>query len=196
MDSTTKQGKVTGTGWIGTTRPGTAEMFKQVSAASLSSSYEKTVSEMDSMPRPQGTTGRKQPKSQTTMDSTTKKKTTGTGDFGSPRPGVEGITRVPSTSSSGNRREEQVSDQACSSLHATGSLEEAMERCKMNIVISDASSGDEMSTVRRANSSKKRRRAISSTTPSESDTNVGTGNERESRLQKQKTQNSSSFKRK
>ena len=40
-------------------------------------------------------------------------KLTGAEEFGGPRPGVEGMQRVPSASSSDNRRGEQAEDQAC-----------------------------------------------------------------------------------
>ena len=46
---------------------------------------------------------------------------TGIGEVGCPRPGAEGIERVPSASSSDDRGREQVLSQACSSAYASGS---------------------------------------------------------------------------
>ena len=111
MDTRPMGVKITGSGGFGTSRPGTAEMFKQVSAASLSSSCEETTYEADPRPRSQGATGRsRQNKNQNNnVESTNiEKKTTGAGELGGPRPGAEGIKRVPSASLSDNRGEEQV----------------------------------------------------------------------------------------
>ena len=63
------------------------------------------------------------------MDSTTKgNKLTGSGELGGPRPGEEGIRRVPSPSLSDDRRGEQVDDQACSSAWTTWTREEMRRR--------------------------------------------------------------------
>ena len=106
------------------------------------------------------------------MDSTNKEmKITGAGELGGPRPGAEGIKWVLSASSSDNRGGEQVGDQACSYTYATGSKDGAREASAMELPISEASSREEFPLSRRTNS-KRRKRTISSTTPSSSDVTI------------------------
>ena len=106
------------------------------------------------------------------MDSQKKeKKTTGSGELGGPRPGAEGIRRVPSPSSSDNRRGKQVEPQACSSDHTTGMTKDGNGNTIMEAYVSEASSGDDSIPPRKANTNKikRKRRAILSTSPSGSD---------------------------
>ena len=112
------------------------------------------------------------------MDSTTKgNKLTGSGELGGPRPGEEGIRRVPSPSLSNDRRGEQVDDQACSSAWTTWTREEMIGAGMEELRISDASSGEESVPPKRKTAYKKKRRALSSTTPTESDAEGCTGKE-------------------
>ena len=64
---------------------------------------------------------------------------TGTGEVGCPRPGAEGIKRVPSASSSDDRGREQVPSQACSPVHASGSRggAETARECMEDMHLSD-----------------------------------------------------------
>ena len=99
------------------------------------------------------------------------KKITGSGELGGPRPGAEGIRRVPSPSSSDNRRGKQVKPQACSSDHTTGTTKDGNGNTIMDVYFSEASSGDDYMPPRKASTSKvkRKRRAILSTSPSGSD---------------------------
>ena len=122
------------------------------------------------------------------MESTKKgKKCIGTGEIGSPRPGAEGIQRVPSASSSDDRRREQVRDQACSSSQATVSREEIGRGNTTEPFISEESSGEEPPRQRTTNASKRRRRAISSTPSSESEATMGPDNETGNRRKETKS---------
>ena len=95
------------------------------------------------------------------------KKVTGSGELGGPRPGAEGIRRVPSPSSSDNRRGKLVEPQACSSDHTTGMTQDGNGNTIMEVYISEVSSGDDSLPPRKANISKakRKRRAILSTSP-------------------------------
>ena len=106
------------------------------------------------------------------MDKTNKKKVTGTGEFGGPRPSGEGIKRVPSASLSNNRRGQQADDQASCSSWTTGTREGSRVPSVEEIYSNDTRSWAASSSSRRTNT-KRRRRAQSSTTPSDTDAMVG-----------------------
>ena len=106
------------------------------------------------------------------MDNTNKKKGTGTGEFGGPRPGGEGIKQVPSSSLSDNRRGQQVDDQACCSSWITGTGDGSRVPSMEEIYFSDARSWAKSPSPRKP-TTKRRRRAPSTTTPSDSDAMVG-----------------------
>ena len=179
MEDKIKEKKITGPGGIGTPRPGTAETTEQVSAGSLSSGCKATACEVDPRPCSQRTTGMIKPNinmSKVKMN----KKLTGAGEFGGPRPGVEGIRRVPSSSLSDDRRGEQAGDQACSSAWTTGSRGGQSGESVAETYYSDASSWGGSSQPRKEKANK-RRRARSSTTPSGSDVMEYTDNESDGR---------------
>ena len=99
---------------------------------------------------------------------------TGPGAVGGPRPGEEGMKRVPSPSSSDVRRGEQVPDQACSSLSASDPNRE-----RTGVAESGDSSSDGPFPTDRGRV-KRRKRTLPSTTPSVSEAEMpsDTGKER------------------
>ena len=111
--------ELTGSGGIGTSKPGAAKMTEQLFAASSSDS-KATAHEVDPRPRTQRTTGTKKTNNKVMNSTNKEEKSTGAGELGGPRPGAEGIIRVPSASSSNDRGEKQVEVQACSHTYATG----------------------------------------------------------------------------
>ena len=179
MEDKRKEKKITGPG--GTPRPGTAETTEQVSAGSLSSGCKATACGVDPRPCSQRTTGMTKPN--ITMNKVKKgKKLTGAGEFGGPRPGVEGMQRVPSASSD-NRRGEQAEDQACSSANTTGTRTRSVRRgsCGADtpLLISEGSSSSEASPTSRGTRAKRRKRTRASTTPPFSGVTQGSDSESE-----------------
>ena len=179
MTDRIKESKLTGAGGIGTPRPGAVGMTKQVTAASTSEDCKKTVREADPRPRSQKATGTNTNKTKN-MESTNKDmKITGAGEIGGPRPGAEGIERVPSASLSYNRGGEQVGNQACSRKIATGNKDGTKGTKKANAMelpTSEESSGEETPLIRRI-SNKRRKWTISSTASSGAEAMVCSNNE-------------------
>ena len=179
MEVQLKEIKITGTGSLGASRPGTPEVAEQASAASSSVNCERTAYEADPRADMQMTIGKKQIKE--TMESTTKSiKITGAGEIGGPRPGAKGIQRVPLASSSDDHRGQQVAEQACSSSRATGSTKNKKGK-EVKITISEDSSSDESFPPKKGNASKRRKRTIPSTTPSASDVEMCSGSDKDGR---------------
>ena len=164
MEDKIKEKKITGPGGIGTSRPGTAETTEQVSAGSLSSGCKATACGVDPRPCSQWTTGTN---FTANMNSQEKgNKITGAGEIDGPRPGAEGMQRVPPASSSHDRKGEQV---ACSSTSSTGArnARPATQTGQDTVAIisdSSASSGG-ASQPHRGTRAKRRKRTRVSTTP-------------------------------
>ena len=110
-------------------------------------------------------------------------KVTGPGAIGGPRPGEEGMKRVPSLSSSDVRREEQVPYQACSSLRASDPSK--IERT--GVAMSEDSSSDGPFPTDRGRV-KRRKRTLPSTTPSVSEAEIPSDTGKEERRKSENSQ--------
>ena len=115
------------------------------------------------------------------------KEVTGSGELGCPRPGEEGISRVPSPSLSGNRTGERVVDQACSSARTTGIRHGTSLSSLSGTEIMYPSDASSWGRSPPRKSTKRRRRAPSTTTSSDSDT-IGSDNALECGLSEEEPQ--------
>ena len=109
------------------------------------------------------------------MEQPKEENVTGPGAIGGPRPGEEGIKRVPSPSSSDVRREEQVPDQACFSLRASDLKKDVTRK---EAAESEDSVSDDPAPMTRGRA-KRRKRITPVITPSMSEAEMpsDTGNE-------------------
>ena len=179
MEAHTKENKVSGSGGFGAPRPGVAGMTEQVLTISSSDNCKETVYGVDPRPCTRSATGMSTKNTNINMDGTNKReKTTGSGEVGCPRPGEEGISRVPSPSLSGNRRKGQVIDQACTSGNATGIGNKPMGSKEMSMYVSEESSEEEFQPPSRRASGKRKKRTFSTTTLSGSEAAMGSENEK------------------
>ena len=180
MDRKISEDKLTGAGGIGISRPGTAEMTKQVSAGSLSSHSKETATGADPGPRSQVATGKN--KNKNIMEGTNKSKNiAGAGELGGLSPGAEGIWRVPSASSSDDRGGDRVASQARSRTYTTGSAKEprSTEMIDTDCRTKKASSGDEVFKIPKKTNIKRRKRTISFSTISGSEATICSDREAE-----------------
>ena len=115
----------------------------------------------------------------------TKVNLTGPGTVGGPRPGEGGMQRVPPPSLSGNRREKQVLDQACSSHRVTDPLEDRERRYRVGVAMSDSSSSDDSFPVKR------RKWTFSPPSLSMSETEMSSNRDKETRRKSGKPSSSS-----
>lgn len=131
----TKKIQTTGTGRIGTSRPGAIGSSGQGPDAPSSSNCPKTVHRVDPRPCAQNATGMNQNNINMVEDKI-RNKITGSGGIGAPKPGTEELVeRDPSVSLSDNR-DSEVDNQACPATRATGHTATAKRGSKVTYISS------------------------------------------------------------